>query len=175
MLRNMSSSLLASYFATVEKKREAKMDLSWVLVQQSRLFLIAVSFLKRTVEDRAGVSDTTANNLIVQNLAYAVCNLHVLIRRSTSSHEFWSSNIHFFKPWCHPKGFELLFWFSNEVKQLAEGVRDKLRDLIYWRGEIRPKSPEEPQGEAGEQKAVREDYCSRRPRTGAAWEHKRRR
>jgi U3 small nucleolar RNA-associated protein 20 len=71
------------------------------------------------------------------------------------------------------KGFELLFWFSNEVKQLAEGVRDKLRDLIYWRGEIRPKSPEEPQGEAGEQKAVREDYCSRRPRTGAAWEHKR--
>jgi U3 small nucleolar RNA-associated protein 20 len=111
MLRNMSSSLLASYFAMVEKKkRESKMDISWVLVQPSRLFLIAVSFLKQLNTE---LSDTTANNLIVQNLAYAVCNLHMLIRRSTSSHQFWSS-ISSSNHGAFLKGFELLG--STEAK-----------------------------------------------------------
>uniref|UniRef100_J3L1D9 Uncharacterized protein n=1 Tax=Oryza brachyantha TaxID=4533 RepID=J3L1D9_ORYBR len=89
MLRNISSSLLASYFSSVEKsKREMKLDgKSALLVQPSRLFLIAVSFLKQL---RAELSDTTANNLIVQNLSYAVCNLHTLIKQ-TSPHQFWSS------------------------------------------------------------------------------------
>ncbi|KAF0916337.1 hypothetical protein E2562_005936 [Oryza meyeriana var. granulata] len=90
MLRNMSSSLVASYFSTVEKsKREKKLDdKSSLLVQPSRLFLIAVSFLKQL---RAELSDTTANNLIVQNLSYSVCNLHTLVKRTTSPHQFWSS------------------------------------------------------------------------------------
>lgn len=89
MLRNISSSLVASYFATVEKrKREQKLDTTlWLLVQPSRLFIIAVSFLKQL---RTELSDTTANNLIVQNLAYSVCNLHMFIRQSTSTHQFWS-------------------------------------------------------------------------------------
>uniref|UniRef100_A0ACD5UJH9 Uncharacterized protein n=1 Tax=Avena sativa TaxID=4498 RepID=A0ACD5UJH9_AVESA len=89
-LRNMSSSLVASYFASVEKrKREEKLDVtSSFLVQPSRLFLIAASFLKQL---RKELSDTTANNLIVQNLAYSVCNLHMLIKQTTSSHQFWSS------------------------------------------------------------------------------------
>ncbi|XP_062230251.1 uncharacterized protein LOC133927941 isoform X2 [Phragmites australis] len=90
MLRNLSSSLVASYFSTVERrKREEKLDVKLcLLVQPSRLFIIAVSFLKQL---RTELSDATANNLIVQNLAYSVCNLHMLIRRSTSSHQFWSS------------------------------------------------------------------------------------
>jgi len=90
MLRSISSSLVASYFATAEKrKREQKLDApSWLLVQPSRLFIIAVSLLKQL---RTELSDTTANNLIVQNLAYSVCNLHMLIRQSTSTHQFWSS------------------------------------------------------------------------------------
>ena len=90
MLRSISSSLVASYFATAEKrKREQKLDApSWLLVQPSRLFIIAVSLLKQL---RTELSDTTANNLIVQNLAYSVCNLHMLIRQSTSTPQFWSS------------------------------------------------------------------------------------
>lgn len=90
MLRSISSSLVASYFATAEKrKHEQKLDApSWLLVQPSRLFIIAVSLLKQL---RSELSDTTANNLIVQNLAYSVCNLHMLIRQSTSTHQFWSS------------------------------------------------------------------------------------
>jgi U3 small nucleolar RNA-associated protein 20 len=86
----MSSSLVASYFASVEKrKREEKLDAtSSFLVQPSRLFLIAASFLKQL---RTELNDTTANNLIIQNLAYSVCNLHMLIKQTTSSHEFWSS------------------------------------------------------------------------------------
>ncbi|ONM29242.1 ARM repeat superfamily protein [Zea mays] len=90
MLRSISSSLVASYFATVEKrKHEQKLDApSWLLVQPSRLFIIAVSLLKQL---RSELSDTTANNLIVQNVAYSVCNLHMLIRQSTSTHQFWSS------------------------------------------------------------------------------------
>ncbi|KAM0879606.1 hypothetical protein ACQ4PT_034126 [Festuca glaucescens] len=89
-LRNMSSSLVASYFASVEKrKREEKLDAtSSFLVQPSRLFIIAASFLKQL---RMELSDTTANNLIVQNLAYSICNLHMLIKQTTSSHQFWSS------------------------------------------------------------------------------------
>ena len=64
MLRSISSSLVASYFATAEKrKREQKLDApSWLLVQPSRLFIIAVSLLKQL---RTELSDTTANNLIV--------------------------------------------------------------------------------------------------------------
>uniref|UniRef100_A0A0A9GAD1 Uncharacterized protein n=1 Tax=Arundo donax TaxID=35708 RepID=A0A0A9GAD1_ARUDO len=88
MPRNTSSSLVASYFATVEKRKHEKLDVtSCLLVQPSRLFIIAVSFLKQL---RMELSDTTANNLIVQNLAYSICNLHMLVRRSTSSHRFWS-------------------------------------------------------------------------------------
>ncbi|TVU34273.1 hypothetical protein EJB05_16104 [Eragrostis curvula] len=105
MLRNTSSALVASYFATVEKKKhEGKMNVSWLLVQPSRLFLIAVSFLKQL---KTELSDTTANNLIVQNLAYAVCNLHMLVRRSTSSHQFWSS-IGSSNHGAFLEGFELL-------------------------------------------------------------------
>lgn len=105
MLRNMSSSLVASYFATAEKKkRQEKMDASWGLIQPSRLFLIAVSFLKQLGTE---LSDTAANNLIVQNLAYAVCNLHMLIRRSTSSRQFWSS-ISSSNNGAFLEGFELL-------------------------------------------------------------------
>uniref|UniRef100_A0A0E0JKH0 Uncharacterized protein n=1 Tax=Oryza punctata TaxID=4537 RepID=A0A0E0JKH0_ORYPU len=90
MLRNISSSLVASYFSSVEKsKREKKLDgKSLLLVQPSRLFLIAVSLLKQL---RAELSDTTANNLIVQNLSYSVCNLHTLVKQTTSPHQFWSS------------------------------------------------------------------------------------
>ena len=89
-LRNMSSSLVASYFASVEKrKREEKLDATpSFLVQPSRLFLIAASFLKQL---RTELSDTTANNLIVQNLAYSICNLHKSIKQTTSTHQFWSS------------------------------------------------------------------------------------
>jgi hypothetical protein len=95
----------SSVIATVEKKkRESKMDISWVLIQPSRLFLIAVSFLKQLNTE---LSDTTANNLMVQNLAYAVRNLHMLIRRSTSSHQFWSS-ISSSNHGAFLKGFELL-------------------------------------------------------------------
>jgi len=72
-----------------KRKHEHKLDApSRLLVQPSRLFIIAVSLLKQL---RTELSDTTANNLIVQNLAYSVCNLHMLIRQSTSTHQFWSS------------------------------------------------------------------------------------
>ncbi|ONM29241.1 ARM repeat superfamily protein [Zea mays] len=72
-----------------KRKHEQKLDApSWLLVQPSRLFIIAVSLLKQL---RSELSDTTANNLIVQNVAYSVCNLHMLIRQSTSTHQFWSS------------------------------------------------------------------------------------
>jgi len=106
MLRSISSSLVASYFATVEKrKREQKLvATSWLLVQPSRLFIIAVSFLKQL---RTELSDTTANNLIVQNLAYSVCNLHMSIRQSTSTHQFWSS-ISSSDHGAFLEGFELL-------------------------------------------------------------------
>ncbi|KAG2589626.1 small subunit processome component 20 homolog [Panicum virgatum] len=106
MLRSISSSLVASYFATVEKrKREQKLvAISWLLVQPSRLFIIAVSFLKQL---RTELSDTTANNLIVQNLAYSVCNLHMSIRQSTSTHQFWSS-ISSSDHGAFLEGFELL-------------------------------------------------------------------
>lgn len=90
MLRNISSSLVASYFSFVEKsKREKKFDgKSSLLIQPSMLFLIAVSLMKQL---RAELSDTTANNLIVQNLSYSVCNLHTLVKQTTSPHQFWSS------------------------------------------------------------------------------------
>ena len=106
MLHSISSSLVASYFATVEKrKREQKLvAISWLLVQPSRLFIIAVSFLKQL---RTELSDTTANNLIVQNLAYYVCNLHMSIRQSTSTHQFWSS-ISSSDHGAFLEGFELL-------------------------------------------------------------------
>ena len=106
MLRSISSSVVASYFATVEKrKREQKLvAISWLLVQPSRLFIIAVSFLKQL---RTELSDTTANNLIVQNLAYSVCNLHMSIRQSTSTHQFWSS-ISSSDHGAFLEGFELL-------------------------------------------------------------------
>ena len=72
-----------------KRKHEHKLDApSWLLVQPSRLFIIAISLLKQL---RTELSDTTANNLIVQNLAYSVCNLHMLIRQSTSTPQFWSS------------------------------------------------------------------------------------
>ncbi|EES00968.2 hypothetical protein BDA96_03G215700 [Sorghum bicolor] len=113
MLRSISSSLVASYFATAEKrKREQKLDApSWLLVQPSRLFIIAVSLLKQL---RTELSDTTANNLIVQNLAYSVCNLHMLIRQSTSTHQFWSSISSDLGAFL--EGFELLG--STKVKNM---------------------------------------------------------
>ncbi|KAJ1284067.1 hypothetical protein BS78_03G175200 [Paspalum vaginatum] len=106
MLRNISSSLVASYFATVEKrKHEQKVDATlWLLVQPSWLFIIAVSFLKQL---RTELSDTTPNNLIVQNLAYSVCNLHMFIRQSSSTHQFWSS-ISSSDHGAFLEGFELL-------------------------------------------------------------------
>ena len=36
-------------------------------------------------------SDTAENKKIVHNLAYSICNLHVLVKQTTSSHQFWSS------------------------------------------------------------------------------------
>uniref|UniRef100_K3XDN4 Uncharacterized protein n=1 Tax=Setaria italica TaxID=4555 RepID=K3XDN4_SETIT len=113
MLRIISSSLVASYFATVEKrKREQKsVATSWLLVQPSRLFIIAVSFLKQL---RTELSDTTANNLIVQNLAYSICNLHMSIRQSTSTHQFWSSVSSHHGAFL--EGFELLG--SRKVKNM---------------------------------------------------------
>lgn len=88
-LRNMSSSLVASYFTSVEKRKREKLDAtSSFLVQPSRLFLIAASFLKQL---RTELSDTTANNLIMQNLAYSICNLHLLVKQIASPHQFWSS------------------------------------------------------------------------------------
>ncbi|CAO2170436.1 unnamed protein product [Urochloa humidicola] len=106
MLRSISSSLVASYFATVEKRNHEQKSVatSWLLVQPSRLFIIAVSFLKQL---RTELSDTTANNLIVQNLAYSVCNLHMSIRQATSAHQFWSS-ISTFDHSAFLEGFELL-------------------------------------------------------------------
>ncbi|KAL6615458.1 hypothetical protein ACP70R_037728 [Stipagrostis hirtigluma subsp. patula] len=105
MLRNMSSSLVASYFSTVEKRKREKFDVaSLLLIQPSRLFIIAVSFLKQL---RTELSDTTANNLIVQNLAYSVCNLHMLIRQSNSAHQFWSG-ISSSDRGAFLEGFELL-------------------------------------------------------------------
>jgi U3 small nucleolar RNA-associated protein 20 len=102
----MSSSLVASYFASVEKrKREEKLDAtSSFLVQPSRLFIIAASFLKQL---RMELSDSTANNLIIQNLAYSVCNLHMLIKQTTSSHQFWS-NLRSSDHVAFLEGFELL-------------------------------------------------------------------
>ena len=114
MLRSISGSVVASYFATVEKrKREQKLvAISWLLVQPSRLFIIAVSFLKQL---RTELSDTAANNLIVQNLAYSVCNLHTSIRQSTSTHQFWSS-ISSSDHGAFLEGFELLG--STKVKNM---------------------------------------------------------
>ena len=46
-----------------KRKHEHKLDApSWLLVQPSRLFIIAISLLKQL---RTELSDTTANNLIV--------------------------------------------------------------------------------------------------------------
>ncbi|KAM3330839.1 hypothetical protein ACQJBY_027135 [Aegilops geniculata] len=88
-LRNYSSALVFKYFASVEQRKRAKLDVtSSFLVQPSRLFLIATAFLKQL---RMELSDTAENKKIVYNLAYSICNLHVLVKQTTSSHQFWSS------------------------------------------------------------------------------------
>uniref|UniRef100_A0A453EZ34 HTH arsR-type domain-containing protein n=2 Tax=Aegilops tauschii subsp. strangulata TaxID=200361 RepID=A0A453EZ34_AEGTS len=88
-LRIYSSALVSKYFASVEQRKKEKLDVtSSFLLQPSRLFLIATAFLKQL---RMEPSDTAENKKIVHNLAYSICNLHVLVKQTTSSHQFWSS------------------------------------------------------------------------------------
>ncbi|GAV59009.1 LOW QUALITY PROTEIN: DRIM domain-containing protein, partial [Cephalotus follicularis] len=88
-LRNISSRLVALYFATVTKASREKSLATFFLTRPSRLFMIAVSFccqLKAQLID-----DDSANNLIMQNHVFAI-GLHYLMgQREVNPHEFWST------------------------------------------------------------------------------------
>ncbi|KAF8392350.1 hypothetical protein HHK36_022692 [Tetracentron sinense] len=92
-LRNISSRLVASYFATAteaSRTNHEKVNLGmFLLMKPSRLFAIAVSFCCQL---KAQLTDDAASNLITQNLVFAICGVHSFMRqrRFMDLHEFWS-------------------------------------------------------------------------------------
>ncbi|KAF9622576.1 hypothetical protein IFM89_032475 [Coptis chinensis] len=93
-IRTISSRLMASYFAAVsEASRENSEKLmtgAFLLMSPSHLFAIAVSFCCQL---KAQLTDDSANVLITQNLVFAICGVHSLVRQKkcTSLQEFWST------------------------------------------------------------------------------------
>ncbi|XP_073005480.1 uncharacterized protein [Typha latifolia] len=109
-LRNISSRLVALYFTGVSEARRSdneklRID-SFSLVDPSRLFVIAVSFMNQLKRD---LSDDAANNLIVQNLVFSVCGLHSFCkqRQISALDQFWST-LSSAEQGCYIESFELL-------------------------------------------------------------------
>ncbi|PKA51950.1 hypothetical protein AXF42_Ash008179 [Apostasia shenzhenica] len=92
-LRNISSQLVALYFAAasrrskVENENVIQRDL--YLLNPIRLFIVAVSFLKLLETQQIDIANS---NIINQNLAFSICGVHSFAKQSspTSPHEFWS-------------------------------------------------------------------------------------
>ncbi|XP_058078049.1 uncharacterized protein LOC131226271 isoform X2 [Magnolia sinica] len=108
-LRNISSRLVASYFAVVTQARsldQGKLDLGFSLMKPSSLFAIAVSLCCQL---KSQLTDDASGNIITQNLVFAVCGLHSFARQRecTDPHVFWSTlELHERDHFC--KAFELL-------------------------------------------------------------------
>ncbi|KAK8959123.1 hypothetical protein KSP40_PGU003577 [Platanthera guangdongensis] len=92
-LRNISGRLVALYFtAASEASRaadRAKMSQqTFYLINPSKLYTIAVSFLKQL---EARVIDDASGNIITQNLAFSVCGLHSFAKQRSfmPMHELW--------------------------------------------------------------------------------------
>uniref|UniRef100_A0A0E0C3W3 HTH arsR-type domain-containing protein n=1 Tax=Oryza meridionalis TaxID=40149 RepID=A0A0E0C3W3_9ORYZ len=121
----------------MESKREKKFDgKSSLLIQPSMLFLIAVSLLKQL---RAELSDTTANNLIrmgkiamqMQDTQMKIVfNCFSMISSALGAEVSLSYANLFLGPLykvCEGFAGKVI---SDDVKQLADSVRDKMCDLI---------------------------------------------
>nr|CAD1819808.1 unnamed protein product [Ananas comosus var. bracteatus] len=109
-LRRISSRLVALYFAAVSEagrtNNETIKSGALFLVNPSRLFLLAVSFVSQL---RTELSDEAANNLIAQNIVFSICGLHSFAkqRKLSALHQFWST-LSSDEQGLYLKGFELL-------------------------------------------------------------------
>ncbi|KAG9451956.1 hypothetical protein H6P81_004860 [Aristolochia fimbriata] len=91
-LQNISSQLVAVYFAEVSNAKSNRENLNLetcYLMEPSKLFPIAVSFCCQL---RSKLLEEMHANLITQNLAFAFCGIHSFLsrRNGTTPLEFWS-------------------------------------------------------------------------------------
>ncbi|XP_020699901.1 small subunit processome component 20 homolog isoform X1 [Dendrobium catenatum] len=92
-LRNISSRLVALYFTAVSEAckgdSEKMIQKNLFLINPSRLFAVAVSFLKQL---EGQVIDDASGNMITQNLAFSICSLHSFAKHKslTPLHKLWS-------------------------------------------------------------------------------------
>ncbi|KAI0527474.1 hypothetical protein KFK09_003075 [Dendrobium nobile] len=92
-LRNISSRLVALYFSAVSEAckgdSEKMIQKNLFLINPSRLFAVAVSFLKQL---EGQVIDDASGNMITQNLAFSICSLHSFAKHKslTPLHKLWS-------------------------------------------------------------------------------------
>ncbi|XP_043711476.1 U3 small nucleolar RNA-associated protein 20-like [Telopea speciosissima] len=93
-LRNISSRLVALYFAAASEASRANKEKSkqqnLLLMKPSTLFGIAVSLCCQL---EARLIDDSANNILTQNLVFTICGMHSLVgqRDCMDLQSFWSS------------------------------------------------------------------------------------
>ncbi|XP_043723794.1 small subunit processome component 20 homolog [Telopea speciosissima] len=93
-LRNISSRLVALYFAAASEASQANKEKSkqqnLLLMKPSTLFEIAVSLCCQL---KAQLTDDSANNILTQNLVFTICGVHSLVgqRDCMDLQSFWSS------------------------------------------------------------------------------------
>ncbi|XP_065862754.1 uncharacterized protein [Euphorbia lathyris] len=91
-LRNISSRLVAFYFASVSKaeRQDTKEIFQPLLMRPESLFMIAVSFCCQL---RTQVINDTAENFIAQNLVFCICTMHSLMGKEEYANPsvFWST------------------------------------------------------------------------------------
>ncbi|XP_048334306.2 uncharacterized protein LOC107422300 isoform X3 [Ziziphus jujuba] len=127
-LRNISSRLVALYFATVtetSKKNHEKSIQTHFLMRPSRLFKIAVSLCCQL---KTKLDDDTARDLITENLAFAICGVHSLmgLLEHGKPQKFWAT-LEPLEQGCFLKSLELLETKKGQSMflSLTSGVSDK--------------------------------------------------
>ena len=127
-LRNVSSRLVAFYFATATEASRENHERSLgnlFLMKPHMLFIIAASFCCQL---KTHVIDAVAENLITQNLVFTICAVHSLMGKAESPdpHVFWSG-LESHEQGLFLKAFQLLE--SSKGKgvflNVISGVRDQ--------------------------------------------------
>ncbi|WCJ33154.1 ARM repeat superfamily protein [Euphorbia peplus] len=130
-LRNISSRLVAFYFASVTKAEEKEKEkiLKRLLMSPQRLFMIAVSFCCQL---RTQVINDTSENFIAQNLVFSICTMHSMMGKEEYANPsvFWSTLEEHEQSLFH-RAFQLLG--SRKGKDMFKNVIDghKSENLLH--------------------------------------------
>ncbi|KAJ3672155.1 hypothetical protein LUZ60_006876 [Juncus effusus] len=147
-LREISTRLISSYFASVptikkeentkNKNKNKKSDnQSFILQNPSRLFIISISLINQLKTELE--RETETNNLILQNISFLLCELHLFSRERKSGH-FWT-DLGSTEQSCFIEGFKLLgsrkaesnFFLNvtSMVERETEAQKEEEKDLRY--------------------------------------------